>query len=336
MTASIIRIAATSMAQTQVAAKAALKAAGLKQTLAWEVLAAVSGIETAQKTAPVDRIARKLGYCPVDASVPRWMNSGKIARRQTAANPGRKPVRLPAFTPADRLNAVRTEAVKSAMQRLIDRHAHGEWLVNLTNDPAAVGIKYDQYYTGKKAGKWSIQAADTKITVPADWRVRVQRKGLAIVDGLMTLDTAPMEAHGCELFAATWARRTGAKSVAVDKGYIARADGVSYHGATADQALSGLAKKRRELALSIRLDAADLGDLVAKLASVRVSVGDARATGACEYGIRSWCAAVGLDFEAGSASLAEVYAAYQREPRPEARATLLRVLRRQRTAIAAI
>jgi hypothetical protein len=336
MTASIIRIAATSMAQTQVAAKAALKAAGLKQTLVWEVLAAVSGIETAQKTAKADRIARKLGYCPVDPVSPRLVTKGKIVRRDIISKPGRIPVRLPAGTPQTRLNAVRTKTVKSTLEFLIDHHAHGEWFVNLTTDPAAVGIKTNAYYTGEKAGKWSIQATDTKITVPADWRVRVQRKGLAVVDGLMTLDAAAMEANGCELFAATWARRTGAKNVTVDKGYIARADGVSYHGATADQALSGLAKKRRELALSIRLDAADLGDLVAKLASVRVSVGDARATGACVYGIRSWCAAVGLDFQAGSATLAEVYAAYQREPRPEARATLLRVLRRQRPTVAAI
>jgi hypothetical protein len=331
MTASIIRIAATSMAQTQVAAKAALKAAGLKQTLVWEVLAAVANIEKAKKSAPFDRIAKKLGYCPVEKLVPsQWSVELKkavviIRKRQTATG-----------TPESRLNAVRIEAVKNTMERMIDRHTHGEWLVSLTKNPAAVGIKTQSYYTGEKAGKWSIQATDTKITVPADWRVRVQRKGLDVVDGLMTLDAAPVEAHGCELFAATWARRTGAKNVTVDKGYIARADGMSYHGATADQALSGLAKKRRELALSIRLDAADLGDLVAKLASVRVSVGDARATGACEYGIRSWCAAVDLDFEAGSATLAEVYAAYQREPRPEARATLIRVLRRQRSAVAAI
>lgn len=332
MTASIIRIAATTMAQTQVAAKAALKAAGLKQTLAMEVLAAVRAIEAAQKTAKVDRIDRKLGYCPVRPSY-TW---DKFKRRDIFGTIGRRPVHLPADTVQNRLNALRVEAVKNAMKQMIDRHAHGEWFVNLTADPYAVGIKTRTYFADKQYSKWTIYATDTEITVPADWRLRVERKDLAMLDGLMTLDAAPMEAHGCELFAATWARRTGAKNVAVDKGYIARADGVSYHGATADQALSGLAKKRRKLALSIRLDTGDLGDLVAKLASVRVSVGDARAAGACEYGIRSWCAAVGLDFEAGSATLAEVYAAYQREPRREARATLLCVLRRQRTAVAAI
>jgi hypothetical protein len=310
----LINLAAKAKPASKVAAKAALKAAGLKQTLADDLLNAQD----------------KLRKLRLDKQTAR-------ANRRHINKPcGRKPITLPQGTPAARLLALRHKDVKRALGRMIDEHSHGQWIVNLTADPAAVGITTRSYYTGQKSGKWAIQATDTTITVPTDWRLRVQAKGLAHCDGLMTLDAAPMEAHGCELFAATWARRTGAKNVATDKGYIARADGVSYHGATADQALSGLAKKRRELALSIRLDAADLGDLVAKLASVRVSVGDARATGACEYGIRSWCAAVGLDFEAGSATLAEVYAAYQREPRPEARATLLRVLRRQRTAIAAI
>ena len=336
MTAQITRIAAQSNAQTKVAAKAALKAAGLKQTLADELLAEVTRIEKMRKTAKQDRIARKLGYSPVDATERRWPWEPGIPKRCVAATPGRTPVRLPAGTPMTRLAALRKQAVIDTLARVIDRHENGDWSVKLTQDPTRVDVYQHGYYTGEKHGKWSVKATDTTITVPADWRMRVQRKGLDIVDGLMTLDAAPLEAAGCELFAATWARRTGAKNVKVDKGYIARAGELTYHAATADQALSGLAKKRRELALIVRLDAADWGALIEKIGHVQVRVGDARAVGACEYGIMSWCAAVGLDYAAGQAPLADVYAAYQREPRPEARATLIRVLRRQRALVDSI
>lgn len=313
----ITRLAAQAAPQTKVAAKSALKAAGLKQTLADTLLS-----ET-------DRLTK--------------LRAAKAAARRALPQPIARPVRLPSGTPAKRLNALRQAAVLATLDKMIDRHTHGTWFCQLTTDPAAVGIRSNQYYTGENAGKWSIQATDTYITVPAEWRVRVQRRGLAIVDGMMTLDAAPLEAHGCELFAATFARRTGAKGVKVERGYIARADAITYHAATADQAISGIAKKRRELALTARLNAADLGALVARCPSARVSVGDARATGACVYGIRSWCAAVGLpvvyedatDTLTGSATLSEVYTAYQREPRPEARATLIRALRRNRAVIEA-
>ncbi len=66
-------------------------------------------------------------------------------------------------------------------------------------------------------------------------------------------------------------------------------------------------------------------------AAAPVTLGDARAVGACEYGIKSWCNAVGIDYQAGRTTLGAVLSGYQREPRPEARATVIRVLRRQRT-----
>jgi len=346
----ITRLAAQARPATKVAAKAALKAAGIPQTCADDLLKEVARLSSLRKTARADRIERRLGYCPVDAGARRWKCQDKKGKRGNGiavrtpdhGTPG-KPVRLPSGTPAQRLIPVRQAAVLATLGKLIDKHTHGKWVCTLTADPAKVGVTLDQYYTGEKSGKWRIQATDTFVTVPADWRVRVQRKTLAIVDGLMTLDASPLEAEGCELFAATWARRTGAKNIAIDHGYIARAGAVTYHGATADQAMTGLAKKARELAFSARLAAADLSALVAKCPDARVSVADARATGACVYGIRSWCAAVGLDVAydeatqilTGSATLAEVHAAYQREPRPEARAAILHAMRRQRALIEA-
>ncbi len=76
--------------------------------------------------------------------------------------------------------------------------------------------------------------------------------------------------------------------------------------------------------------------LVAQNQTVSVRISDARAMGACDYGIRSWCNATGLSYQAGIASVDEVLAGYLKYPAPEARAAILHALRRaKRLRIAA-
>jgi hypothetical protein len=66
------------------------------------------------------------------------------------------------------------------------------------------------------------------------------------------------------------------------------------------------------------------------LDKVTVTVGDARRIGACEYGIRSWCHRVGIDYETGQATLRAVVEGYREYPLPEVRATLIAVCEKQR------
>lgn len=338
-TPQIIKLAATATPTTKVAARAALKAAGLKQTMADELLAATERLAQLRKGAKAARINRHL-----DALAERWVwnpsNPRGIANLETKQPyPTRPRAVLPKGTPAARLATIRRQAVAKAYAAAYRQAAHGDVCVTLTTDPAAVGVHqsegldYDLYRGAHKGRPARVQ--NTEITAPSTWRVRVQRAGLSMVDGMMTLDAARIESTGCELYAAVWIVQGRGTSVSAQRGYIARAGSISYHCATADQALTGLARKVRELAFSARLDAADLGALVARCPDAPVSVADARKVGACEYGIKSWCAAVGLDYDAGHATLDDVYAAYQREPRSEARATILHALRRNRAALAA-
>jgi len=81
---------------------------------------------------------------------------------------------------------------------------------------------------------------------------------------------------------------------------------------------------------------AALAALVAQHAGATVRIADARATGACETGIESWCRTVGLPYDAGQTTLGAVWVAYCATPRAEARATVLHVLRRQRAAASAV
>lgn len=211
---------------------------------------------------------------------------------------------------------------------------HGDVVLRCTRDPANVGVlQVDSHafdvYGGSFKG-WSCRIQDTTITIPFSWVNRVQKRGLTFVDGLFTLDAAPVLAEGCELYAATWLEQGRGTSLTARSGYIARIGDCSYHAESAQKAVAGIKRKAREQKITAALykPAAKIAELVACNADMRVSLADARATGACEYGIRSWCNSVGLDYDAGSATLGEVFAAYQQSPRAEARATVLRVLKR--------
>lgn len=339
----LIKLAAASRPATKVAARAALKAAGLKQTLADNLLAVTADLRAAADQARrYDRLHRRLGYCPVDVTARRMPyhygqpagKGVKLRDPQRRLLRGRTPVHLPAGTPAQRLDGIRRAAVSAEYRSIYRLAAHGELAVALTRDPAAVGIKQaERHEWATKNARYSTRYQDTTITVPADWRVRVARRGLADVDGMLTLDASPLEGapSGIDLFAAVWLVQGRGTSVTAARGVIARTAGLSYHGTDASQALAGLKRKQRAAEWDATLRTADLAALIEKAGpGIIVSIADARAIGACEYGIKSWCHRTGLPYDAGSATLGQVYDAYRRDPAPEARAAMLHALRRIR------
>lgn len=310
---SIREIAARHQPASLAAAKRLLKEAGIKQSLAPQVLDELAVVEKA-------RAAKR---------------AARFAIRHTPARP---PVRLPAGTPAERIASLRKKAVLSAFFATFRQPAHGDLSVVLTDDPAMVGVLQieaaDWNIYAKSYRKCPARVQDTTVTAPAAWRVRVARKGMAVLDGMMTLDAAPIEGApvGVSLYAARWVEQGRGTSVRVVDGYIAVGDGQSYHGASAEKALAGLRRKIEGAAWAAQLRTADLAELVARIPQAVVRLSDARAIGACEYGIRSWCARTGISYEAGQSTVAEVYAAYQASPAPEARFAILHAARRARHA----
>lgn len=315
------KIAASLNSPTKTAAKAALKAAGMRQTLADSVLDVHAPINAARHS-PYLRIERRLGhpvrYYPLDP-----------IRRQPL-------VRLPAGKPTARLDALRKRSVQEHFRATYRVAAHGDQDVVLTTDPREVGVwqterdDWNLYAKSYRHGPARVQ--DTRIVVPVDWRVRVLKRGLGDVDGMMTLDAAPLEGapQGVELYAATWVVQRAGTRVESARGYIALSSGLSYHSDSIDAALRGLRRKVRGAEWAATLQTSDLSSLIGRFPDAVVRVSDAKAVGACEYGIRSWCAAVGIDYDAGKAPLELVYAGYCSQPRPEARGAILHALRNRR------
>lgn len=359
MSTTLTRLAAAAGGvTTKTAARATLKAAGLKQTMADDLLKAATDLHQARILRQMARISRHLGYWPIDPLKLRWVRTSPATawRDPSHGTPAclgmaSRPLHLAAAqwrgrigrgSVADRLDNLRRLEVGGTYGTCYRQPGsdHGSLTINLTSDPAAVGahqLTHQDYtiYRGSHRGR-PAQVTNTTVTVPRDWRVRVQRRGIAIVDGMMTIDAATMPApDGIELFSATWLVQGRGYAVTPARGYIARRGTMSYHGDTAKAALDGLSRKTRAGDQSIKWDQAiaahGLEGLAARLpAGAVVRIADAKAIGACDYGIRSWCHATGLPYDAGQAPLVDVLSAYRREPRTEARAAILHAMRRYR------
>jgi hypothetical protein len=132
-----------------------------------------------------------------------------------------------------------------------------------------------------------------------------------------------------------WARQGRGYAVKTDRGFIAIAGGDSFHGDTADGAISGLRRKGQS-APSRAAAIADMKSAVETFitkyvrCAIDVSLDDARKSGSCEYGIRSWCASVGIDIARVQVPMAELLEGFRRMPQTEVRRAVLRAVRRKR------
>ena len=195
-------------------------------------------------------------------------------------------------------------------------------------------------YAGQFKG-WRATEDHHVIRVPLDWGTRVSRRRLASLDGMMTLDAHRLVApHGVELYAAVWAAQGRGYTVNVHRGYIAVSAGYAYHGETAEAALAGVRRKRKAAEnpgqyrrTSYEVDVEEFIRRHKRYSRVSVGLDDARETGSCEYGIRSWCDAVGLDYARGEASMDDVLEAFRGRPQVEVRRAVLHAVRRHRQQV---
>ena len=242
----------------------------------------------------------------------------------------------------EHLRSVRVEAVHKSINRALRDYSN--ITVAFTSNPAAVGA----LATDDDLGAYSNSCTYHKIAhnlhmiVPELWRTRVDRKGLAIIDGMMTLDAQPLDAKGdIELYAAVWVQRGRGYAVNAQTGYIAyhRESHTAFHAKTAQGAAVGVSRKRSLTAeqrkeMGRKLQVGLLKKSIMELGggeNVLVTYADARAVHACDYGIRNWCNITSIDYGAGQAPLGAVITAYIECPLPEARAAILHAVRRVRS-----
>lgn len=215
--------------------------------------------------------------------------------------------------------------------------------VHFVDDPAEIGyeVETDKVWNVYKgyAKKYPAIADTHRISVAADWIERVDNAGLAIIDGLFTLDARLVdEIEGAKVYAAVWTTQGRGYDVHVHRGFIAIAQQMqhfAHHAATRAAAISGLARKidaHAAFAAATEARAMSVQEFCRRFEGLAfdVKLADARKAGACDFGIRDWCNRTGLDYAAGSAPIGRILEAYRELPMPEARLAILFAARRCR------
>jgi len=244
-----------------------------------------------------------------------------------------------------RLNKVRKMAVATTAKNCLRHGAAGghTMTVKLTTEPAKIGYEvvmdanWDTY-RGRFKG-WRALEDHHNITVPFDWRTRVLRRGLATAGGLLTLTAQQLVSHGdIELFQATWVEQGRGFQANVRQGVIARHGDHSFHAENAKKAISGLIRKiscsndhiLRGQTSSYELSAQEFVRRFDRYGHLSVSASDAYASGACKFGVQSWCEFVGIDLNLQTISLARLLAGFAKQPLVEVRRTVLHVVAKHR------
>lgn len=251
-----------------------------------------------------------------------------------------------AYGRAQKLYGIRSQAFKDALDTAEYRFAaNGGIFIEFTNTPTRIGVSqdyYDSWEVYAKSYNYPAHCVDTTITAPADWRVRVERRGLAVMGGLVNLDVVPLDCStpGVTLFAATWLQNGRGNELRAESGYIGIYESSAYHAATPEKAVRGALRKAHEAHINVVIGRQSLGEVVARTLSadpnISVTFQDARAIGACVPGIKAWCSRTNIDFGAQSVPLSEIFAAYQRVPATEAAAAILHAIRRHRRVLEAL
>lgn len=226
-------------------------------------------------------------YADVERAYQAW-----VGRRTVPRPPTGQPMakRWPAIRRA-RVAAAVGEAYDRCGYRVATRSNWVEGSGHITRVdvgdtlPHSVACSADTVWAG--GGKCrSGTASRHVIHVPSDWRSAVDAVGIAVVDGLLTLDARPA---GDGAYAARWVEQSRGTALRVVDGYLARASAIApwAHGATAVSA-------RRTSAARLRAMVSEVEDLDCS-ADQRLSLADALhaaeagTLGACAAGVRDWC-----------------------------------------------
>lgn len=238
--------------------------------------------------------------------------------------------RLAAFKKQARLFAVESAQIR-----------YGDHLLIRNGVPDVSRHDIDDWNYYSKRTKYAKQITTTTLTFHPDWRQQMRQTGMpsGVIDGLLTLSAEhlPSDEPSVGLFKATWVEQGAGYHLKAVTGFIATSDGLYHHGLSAEQARRGLARKVsahlaeneiRSIVHDVSMDA-----FLARYqhATFWVSLNDARASGSCETGIKSWCMTAGIDIRRQRVPVQELLTAYKLHPRSEVRAAVVFAARRHNT-----
>lgn len=311
--ATLIRFAVQPRTITVASARDALRAAGVPLRHAADFAAEarrVSRVYWDAKHRESDR--RRVER--FDTYSRQWLGSETLVDGNTRSR-RRHAARLFESTAQGRLRQARELAVRAAVSSTLWTGTRHTIDVVLGGEPgvAPTATEDRSVYHGRFKGRAANRYTYT-VTVPHDWRVTVQRRGLATIGGMLTLSATEVRPG---VYSARWAASSGpGRPPRVVDGWICG----QYHST-----ISAEDAETRGRRSAVNPSSVDLDSVVARFGAVRLNRRHAYAAGLRQTGTESWLTTVGLDGQR-TATVADIVAAYRARPRGD----VLRVLARVR------
>ena len=203
-----------------------------------------------------------------------------------------------------RIQRAVTAAYQQCNYRVSDSHWAGgnHTLKVIAGSPVEAAHGYSERVWSSN-GKWSGTNSTHKITVMSSWYNRVYSKGIACVDGLLTIDAEAQHAEplkaGEKAYLARWVVQGRGVTLHSEEGILYRRHGgVWIHGTSVKNARS-LNNKRLKALVADRIAARqrklEAEEEMRKLEGILVTREDCTAAGLCDAGQRDWLCKRGLD-----------------------------------------
>jgi len=172
--------------------------------------------------------------------------------------------------------------------------------VNEADRVKALAVSMEGFRYSKNS-PWRRTDTEHRYYVHRLWGTRVYKAGLAVLDGLLTLDAGPAETTAtpdgrkAALYQALWVGQGQGFSLTTYRGYIATTTGLFYHATTAEAAILGLASRKKVEAEwpPKRLPKFDLAENL--FGETAIEPADWLRAGVSESVLEGWCCRVGLE-----------------------------------------
>lgn len=260
------------------------------------------------------RLGAKLNTVPTAIEMAGEWNAAKknrqnLKRTWGARRGGRIGVtgNLAESTVRDRLINFRLSKLRAATANLPSVKNHDFYFFRAEeSNPACAEL--NQIDTFEPSGKWPELSRITNVTFAKDWLTSVYKRDLSRVDDMPTLAAVALDFRGHEAYSAAWIVNSRGCKLLVETGYIVKAHGqVAHSTKSCAEALRNCLKKSDA---QHRKNATELDILCGAIKNKKVTMANARSTGACESGIRDWCAKFSVTITKNTAETSEVLRAY--------------------------
>jgi hypothetical protein len=191
--------------------------------------------------------------------------------------------------------------VQAAGFRTATAGDHNTFLYFVTNPERVKAVSWTgegRRYSEKQAFRRT--DSEHRFFIRDDWTSTVEARGLAFLNGLLTLWVGPAEEVSvldkpAHVYNAVWAGQGVGFHLNCERGYLAVQEKSAYHAESKEEAVAGLVRKIESSQKAPHRKPLKLEAMEKLFGDARIELSEAGLVGSSRAGTRAWCHRVGID-----------------------------------------